>query len=68
MALHIVDMEKCCGCGKCVDNCGLELLELIDWEDGTRKVRAVEEAAEICNCCKCCQDACLENALEVRDQ
>ena len=66
MVMHILDIEKCRGCGKCIENCGMELWELIDWEDGTKKARAVGEAADICNGCKCCQDACPEEAIEIR--
>ena len=68
MIKHILEIEKCRGCGKCVDICGLELWELVDMEDGTRKARLIDEAAMICNCCRCCQDACPEDALVVLDE
>ena len=37
MVKHIVDMDKCRGCGKCIEECGLELWELIDIEDGQKR-------------------------------
>ena len=62
MVKHTLIYEKCRGCGKCVDECGLELWELVDTEDGKKKARVVEEAAEICHCCLACRDACPDRA------
>jgi len=35
MVKHIVDEQKCRGCGKCVEECSLELWVLVDVEDGS---------------------------------
>ena len=68
MVKHIVDEEKCRGCGKCVDECSLELWILVDVKDGKKKAQVKEEAADICHCCLCCQDACPENAIVVKNE
>jgi NAD-dependent dihydropyrimidine dehydrogenase PreA subunit len=69
MVIHIVDPEKCKGCGKCVEACGLELWMLVEIEGGKKKrAHVVEEAPEICHCCLCCQDACPEGAISVKDE
>jgi len=68
MVAHIVDAEKCRGCGKCVEICGLELWVLVEEEGGKKRAQAIEEAAEICHCCLSCQDACPEGAILVRDE
>ncbi len=68
MVTHILDVEKCRGCGKCIELCGLELWVLVDAEDGTKEARVTEDAAEICHCCLSCQDACPENAILIKDE
>lgn len=65
MVIHNVDLEKCRGCGQCVDICSLELWELVDVEGGKKKARVIEEAKEICHCCLACRDICPEDAITV---
>ena len=65
MVGHIVDAEKCQGCGKCVEMCGLELWVLLEIEGGKKRAQVTEEAAEICHGCLSCQDACPEKAIVV---
>ncbi|MFC1591086.1 4Fe-4S binding protein [Thermodesulfobacteriota bacterium] len=67
MVKHTVDLEKCRGCGECVDICSLELWDLVEAEGGKKKAQIVEEASEICHCCLCCRDACPEDALSVEE-
>ena len=55
MVKHIIDLEKCRGCGKCVELCGLELWVLVDTDDGKKKAQVTEEAADICHCRNGCQ-------------
>ena len=52
MVKHILDEEKCRGCGKCVDVCSLELWELEDTADGKKIAVVIEEADEICRSCR----------------
>ena len=68
MVRHAVDMEKCKGCGKCVDFCSLEMFELYEAEKGKMKARAVEEAKDVCNMCLTCQDVCPEKAIAVFEE
>ena len=68
MVKHIVDIEKCRGCGKCVDECGLELWKLVDAEEGKKKARVTEEAKDICHMCLCCHDACPEDAITIVEE
>ena len=55
----VVDMDKCTGCGTCVDVCPSGVYEM---GDGKTKVVAEDECIE----CLACQDQCPENAIEVQ--
>ena len=68
MVKHVLDVEKCRGCGNCAEECCLELWELVDVEGGKKRAQIVAEAAEVCNCCRCCVDACPEGAIEIIDE
>jgi len=67
MVKHIVDLEKCRGCGKCVEACGLELWVLIDIEGDKKKAKVTEEAAEICHLCGTCREGCPEKAIFIEE-
>lgn len=68
MVKHIVDVEKCRGCAKCVEICSLELWELEDTADGRKLACVIPEAAEICHCCLACRDACPEDAITIIEE
>jgi len=68
MVKHIVDIEKCRGCGECVEMCGLELWELMDAEDGKKRAQVIEEAKDICHMCLCCHDVCPEDAITIVEE
>ena len=68
MVKHIVLMEKCRGCGKCLEECSLELWELVDAEEGTKRAQVIEEAKDICHMCLCCRDACPEDAITIIEE
>jgi len=68
MVRHIVAIEKCRGCGKCVEACGLELWELAETDDGTKKAFAIEEAGEVCHMCLVCRDTCPEGAITIIEE
>ncbi len=53
-----VDMDKCNGCGGCVDVCPSGVYEM---GDGKTKVVAADECIE----CLACQDQCPEGAIEI---
>jgi len=65
MVKHIVDSAKCCGCGQCLEQCGLELWELVMVEGGKKRAQARPEAAEICHMCLSCRDGCPEKAIAI---
>ena len=67
MVKHSVDNDKCRGCGKCLEECGLELWELIEIEGGQKRARIVEEAKDICHMCLCCRDVCPEDAITITE-
>ncbi len=68
MVKHIVEIEKCRGCGKCVEECGLELWEMVDAAGGKQIARVIAEAADICHMCLCCSDACPEKAITIVEE
>jgi 2-oxoglutarate ferredoxin oxidoreductase subunit delta len=68
MVRHIVDTEKCRGCGKCVEACGLELWILKEREDGKKLAQVTEEAAEICHFCTTCREGCPEQAIIIVEE
>ncbi|MCK4633428.1 4Fe-4S binding protein [Candidatus Bathyarchaeota archaeon] len=53
-----VDLEKCNGCGTCVDTCPLEVYEIKD-------EKAVPVKQEECIACKACEASCPNGAIEV---
>lgn len=57
-----VDVEKCTGCGTCVDTCPVAVFEL--QEIGGKTVSVVV-AADECIVCRACEDQCPEQAIEV---
>jgi ferredoxin len=52
-----IDLEKCSGCGACVDACPSEALKLVD-------EKVVVDSDE-CVDCGVCVDECPEGALEL---
>jgi NAD-dependent dihydropyrimidine dehydrogenase PreA subunit len=53
-----INLEKCTGCGTCVDVCPVGVYEL---QDG--KSSAVN--ANECIACRVCETECPENAIEI---
>lgn len=53
-----IDLEKCDGCGTCVDVCPVEVLEV---KDG----KAVAVRPEECLVCMACEVQCPNNAIKV---
>ena len=57
-----VDLDKCTGCGTCVDTCPVEVFEMIE-VDGEDKSSPVNESE--CIICRACEVSCPEAAIEV---
>jgi len=53
-----VDLNKCTGCGTCVDVCPVGVFELRDEKSTAVKV-------DECLICRVCETECPENAIEV---
>ena len=53
----IIDVQKCTGCGVCVETCPLEAISLND------DLAVIDE--DICTECGLCVDECPENAIRL---
>jgi ferredoxin len=60
-----IDIEKCEGCGDCVEVCPVELLELVE-EDG-KKYAAFTGGANDCIGCMACEEECPDGAITVTE-
>ena len=57
-----VDLEKCTGCGSCIDTCPVAVFELEN-VDGEEKSKPVNQ--DECIICRACEVTCPEEAIEV---
>ena len=55
-----IDLEKCQGCGECVDICPSEVLEMVDEK---ASVADLDECAG----CESCMEVCEEDAINVTE-
>ena len=60
-----VDLEKCTGCGTCLDVCPVEVFKIID-VDGEQKSSPVNENE--CIACMACEAGCPEEAIEIIEE
>jgi NAD-dependent dihydropyrimidine dehydrogenase PreA subunit len=55
-----VDHDKCTGCEECVDNCPVEVFEIVD-------EKSVPVNADECLGCDTCVEVCEEGAITVEE-
>jgi NAD-dependent dihydropyrimidine dehydrogenase PreA subunit len=55
-----IDIEKCIGCGECVEVCPTEVYELID-------EKSVPVNADECLGCESCIEVCEQDAITVEE-
>ena len=53
-----VDVEKCTGCGTCVDTCPVDVFEIKD-------EKSVVINNDECLVCRACEVQCSESAIEI---
>jgi NAD-dependent dihydropyrimidine dehydrogenase PreA subunit len=59
-----VDLEKCTGCGSCIDTCPVEVFELQEKEGKTISEVVAEDQ---CIVCRACEVQCPEEAITVTE-
>jgi NAD-dependent dihydropyrimidine dehydrogenase PreA subunit len=60
MTIERIDMERCVGCGTCIDSCPMDVFRM---DDESKK--AVIRYPEDCMLCHFCEIDCPENAIYV---
>lgn len=65
MFIITIDIEKCQGCGDCVDNCPNTVLSVVE-EDG-KKYAMVTGDPDECIGCLSCESSCEEGAITVTE-
>jgi NAD-dependent dihydropyrimidine dehydrogenase PreA subunit len=55
-----IDLEKCTGCGKCIESCSLDVIRLDEKQE-----KAVIKYLEDCMTCYSCERDCPEGAIYV---
>jgi NAD-dependent dihydropyrimidine dehydrogenase PreA subunit len=60
-----IDLEKCQGCGDCIENCPNEIFSLVE-EDG-KKHAIVSGDPDECIGCLSCEAECEEGAVTVTE-
>ncbi len=63
MTIEKIDVEKCDGCGICVNSCATDVIRM---DEKTRK--AVIRYPQECNCCDYCELDCPQHAIYVNPE
>jgi len=59
-----VDVNKCTGCGTCVDNCPQKALEIY-MVGNKKRMRPIKDWADICVACEYCMKLCPYEAVKI---
>lgn len=62
-----VDLEKCTGCGTCIDTCPVEVFELQELPEYPDTQKSVPVREEECIMCLACTTQCPEEAITVEE-
>ena len=62
-----VNLEKCTGCGTCVDTCPVEVFELQELPEYPNTQKSVPVREEECIMCLACTTQCPEEAITVEE-
>lgn len=65
MYVVTVDVEKCQGCGDCVDACPNELIALV--EENGKQFAMYKGDAEECIGCYSCESTCPEGSITITE-
>jgi len=65
MYVVTIDVEKCQGCGDCVDACPNELIALV--EEGGKQYAMYKGDPEECIGCYSCESTCPEGSITITE-
>ncbi len=64
MYIITIDLDKCEGCGDCIENCPVDLFKLVE-EDGKKYAEYIGGTDDCIGCMSC--DTCEEGAVTVEE-
>ena len=68
MPVVVVNWNRCCGQGTCVEVCPAAVFELQELLEHPETLKSVPVKTDACTLCMKCVDVCAENAITVKDE